>query len=259
MATPGATGGGLDRVRDLRAWVLDVGNTRTALGAVATDGTLISTWRAPTPRTPTSPCRLPDWPPAPAHVASVVAAAATCWSTALAALGCPVTIWGDDRPIPIAHPYPPPSRPGADRLIAARETWMRLRRSAVIVDAGSAVTVDVVSDGGEFLGGAIAPGIRALVAGMAAIAPELPPADPAQVRPYPAGATQDAVNLGVDATACGMAVRLVGEARAWIGSEAPVVVTGGDAGRFAAYLAACQPAIVQELVLEGLARLSLET
>jgi len=64
---------------------------------------------------------------------------------------------------------------GADRLWAARGAWERARGPALVVDAGTAVTVDalgVTADGRPaFLGGAIAPGVdilrRALGAGAA--------------------------------------------------------------------------------------------
>jgi pantothenate kinase type III len=64
---------------------------------------------------------------------------------------------------------------GADRLWAARGAWERAHGPALVVDAGTAVTVDalgVTADGAPaFLGGAIAPGVdllrRALGAGAA--------------------------------------------------------------------------------------------
>lgn len=50
-----------------------------------------------------------------------------------------------------------PARVGVDRLVACRAAW-QLNRTAVVVDAGTAVTIDAVTGTGEFLGGLIYPG-----------------------------------------------------------------------------------------------------
>jgi type III pantothenate kinase len=80
-----------------------------------------------------------------------------------------------------------PERVGRDRLFAARGALEIVRASAIVVDAGTALTVDalrVSADGasglrGRFEGGAIAPGPRLLADALARHAARLPLVDPA--------------------------------------------------------------------------------
>ncbi len=55
--------------------------------------------------------------------------------------------------------YDNPSEVGADRIVNAVAAYHRHRRSVIVVDFGTATTFDYVSARGEYLGGAIAPGI----------------------------------------------------------------------------------------------------
>lgn len=53
-----------------------------------------------------------------------------------------------------------PKEVGADRIVNCLAAYNRFRRAAIVVDFGSSICVDVVSAKGEFLGGAIAPGVQ---------------------------------------------------------------------------------------------------
>lgn len=53
-----------------------------------------------------------------------------------------------------------PEELGADRLINAYAAWNLYRQAAIVVDFGTATTFDAISGKGEYLGGAIAPGIN---------------------------------------------------------------------------------------------------
>lgn len=52
-----------------------------------------------------------------------------------------------------------PSEVGADRVVNCIAAYHRFQQACIVVDFGTATTFDVVSTGGEFLGGAIAPGL----------------------------------------------------------------------------------------------------
>ncbi len=52
-----------------------------------------------------------------------------------------------------------PSEVGADRIVNCVAAYERFKSACIIVDMGTATTFDVVSPKGEFLGGAIAPGL----------------------------------------------------------------------------------------------------
>lgn len=120
---------------------------------------------------------------------------------------------------------------GRDRLYSARGAWELVRGPVLVVDAGTALTVDAVDgDGrrGRFLGGAIAPGpallARALAEGTArlfAVTPD--PAAPALGRDS-AEALRAGISVGFVGSASHLAHRIAVEA----GLEgAPVLLTGG--------------------------------
>jgi type III pantothenate kinase len=53
-----------------------------------------------------------------------------------------------------------PKQVGADRIVNCLAAYHRFQSAAIVVDFGSAICVDLVSAKGEFLGGAIAPGVQ---------------------------------------------------------------------------------------------------
>jgi type III pantothenate kinase len=55
--------------------------------------------------------------------------------------------------------YDNPSEVGADRIVNAVAAFEKYRRCLIVVDFGTATTFDYVSSKGEYMGGAIAPGI----------------------------------------------------------------------------------------------------
>ncbi|MDA0823285.1 MAG: type III pantothenate kinase [Proteobacteria bacterium] len=59
--------------------------------------------------------------------------------------------------------YDDPTKLGVDRWLAALAAYQLARRAVVVVDAGTAITLDVVSDSGVHLGGSIAPGLELMV------------------------------------------------------------------------------------------------
>ncbi|HEV3309508.1 MAG TPA: type III pantothenate kinase [Chloroflexota bacterium] len=70
--------------------------------------------------------------------------------------------------------YDPPSSVGADRLANAIAVDELYGRPAIIVDLGTATTLDVLNGDGEYIGGAIAPGIESSMEGLFSHAFQLP-------------------------------------------------------------------------------------
>lgn len=131
-----------------------------------------------------------------------------------------------------------PGTVGPDRLYAARGAldlaagrgWSPAR--AVVVDAGTALTVDAaIEDGGgvgAFLGGAIAPGPALLARALAHGAARLPVVEPEPECPALGRDTRSAIAAGVCVGFEGAALRLVERIALEAGLEdAPVVLTGG--------------------------------
>jgi type III pantothenate kinase len=129
--------------------------------------------------------------------------------------------------------YNPPSAVGADRVangIAAADEY---GLPAVIVDFGTTTTVDVMSTDGEYLGGAIAPGVETSVDALFAHAARLVPVSLAM----PAGpigtTTEHSIRSGVVFGFAGQVDGLVRRVLDEIGGEAHVIATGGQAGLIA--------------------------
>ncbi len=120
-----------------------------------------------------------------------------------------------------------PSKTGPDRLAAAAGVAAAGEREAIIVDAGTAITVDVLSKKG-FLGGAIFPGTallyRALHEGTAAL--PLVSERGGAVR-APGRNTREAIVAGVEGGTAGAVKELVARSRARVSKRARVWVTGG--------------------------------
>src|SRR5258708_2984098 len=67
-----------------------------------------------------------------------------------------------------------PREVGADRLVNAVAAYHRLRSTCIVVDFGTAITYDAVSDAGEHLGGTITPGADSSIHALLDRAAELP-------------------------------------------------------------------------------------
>ena len=124
-----------------------------------------------------------------------------------------------------------PETTGRDRLYAARAAVDTLGAPCVVVDAGTALTVDVAVPG-AFLGGAIAPGPALLAEALTAGGALLPDFEPAPDVPALGRSTEDALRAGVGVGFVGAAWMLVERvaAEAELSPHAPVFLTGGACG-----------------------------
>jgi type III pantothenate kinase len=134
---------------------------------------------------------------------------------------------GGDISLPFEMRVELPGRVGTDRICAAAGALSLGYREAVIVDAGTAVTVDLLSERG-FLGGSIFPGLdllaRSLGSGTASLPDVVPDGRP---RDVPGGNTEDAIACGVYWGHAGAVKQLVNQSVAALSPDAGVVVTGG--------------------------------
>ncbi|MEM7307731.1 MAG: type III pantothenate kinase [Planctomycetota bacterium] len=124
-----------------------------------------------------------------------------------------------------------PNAVGRDRLYAARGALAALPgREVVVLDCGTALTVDAASPPGVFHGGAIAPGPDLLAAALGRGAAQLFEIDPAPGAPALGRDTRAALTAGVVQGLRGAAAHLAREVAREAGFERPAwVVTGGAA------------------------------
>ena len=71
-----------------------------------------------------------------------------------------IFVIGRDMIVPMKNRYRHPRQVGQDRLVGAYGAKMLYGTPCIIVDLGTAITFDVVSKKGEYMGGLIVPGIR---------------------------------------------------------------------------------------------------
>jgi len=236
---------------------VDIGNSRLKWAAGPPDGD----WRAhgewPLDR-PLDASMANDWSglDAPRQiVVSAVAAAAvreqlTQWCRATWSAQ-PLLVQPATRGFGVVNGYADPAQLGADRwaaLIAARH--LEPRSAACIVDCGTAITVDALDEGGQFVAGAILPGVElsrnALRQGTSGVRPRETGSADLRVRD-----TAQAVSAGIRLGLAGAIERLVDAALEIAGEPATVFLTGGSAPQLAPLLRRplrCQP----DLVLRGL-------
>lgn len=140
---------------------------------------------------------------------------------------------GREVPIPVRTALRDETTVGQDRLLNALAAYGRLRQACVVVDAGTAVTVDFVDGEGVFRGGVIAPGLNLMLRALHEHTAALPRIefDPSVASsPEPFGRnTPSAMLLGVRAAVQGLVYRMVDRYAEFSGSYPMVVVTGGDA------------------------------
>ena len=173
-------------------------------------------------------------------VASVYEAAATRLEAALAEVSATRhrvlrhrRIGHADLPLTIG--LAEPHKVGIDRLAAAAAACLvkSAGRSAIIVDCGTAATVDMLSAEGEFLGGAILPGpallAKALAEGTSRL-PEVLSLEHGSPPPMPGRSTQSAIAAGIGWGMQGAIIKLVLEAQRAFHGEAEVILTGGWRG-----------------------------
>lgn len=202
-----------------------------------------------------------------AGLASVVPAHTARLADALRAAGAEPVVVSAALALPFAMRYRTPTTLGADRLAAAVAAWAGWGhdRPVVALDAGTAVTLDVVvPDDGEptgaaYLGGAIAPGPDLLRRALARETGQLPDVAWA-LPPSPVGAsTAEAVQSGLAGLfADGVAGLLARTTRALAdaGHPPPVVVATGGWAPWLAGSGAAVDAVAPMLVHDGIRRLA---
>jgi type III pantothenate kinase len=156
-------------------------------------------------------------------------------------------------PLPLQVRLEHPDRVGIDRLLnaVAANTRRRPNHPGIVIDAGSAVTVDYLDAAGAFHGGAIFPGLRLMARALNDHTALLPLVEVREPGPLPATSTTAAIQAGVFWAVVGGIEALVRQLRALVAKEADIFLTGGDAGLLAPRLQ--EPVTVwPEMTLEGI-------
>jgi type III pantothenate kinase len=151
--------------------------------------------------------------------------------------------------------YRNPHEVGADRIAnAIAATQLHPGRDLIVVDCGTATTLDVVTGAGDYLGGAILPGVGISAEMLASRTARLPSVEIARPESALGRTTVESIRSGLYHGHVGAIRQLVGELsrEAFDGRRPRLIGTGGFAGMFVDE--GLFDEIVPELVLWGLKR-----
>lgn len=130
--------------------------------------------------------------------------------------------------------YDPPRDVGADRIVNVAAAYRLYGGPGCIVDFGTGTTFDALSEKGEYLGGAIAPGIRVAAEALFQRAAKLPRIDLRAPRRAVGSNTLDAMRSGIVFGYVGLVEGMVARFRRELGEGMRVIATGGLADVIAA-------------------------
>ena len=221
---------------DINLLVLNIGNSRLSLG-VFVAGELQHSARIPH-------AQRNDWPAAIADAWNRIkdfdqpAIAAASVNPPLLeplehavkqATGENVQWIGRDVDLPLKILTEQPEQTGVDRVLNVAAAYEQLGKACVVVDAGTAITVDCCNDAGDFLGGAIAPGVALQLDALHDRTAKLPRVDLSTPQQTFGTSTASAIQQGVYHGIRGMVKELVENYATELGVWPDVIATGGDA------------------------------
>ncbi len=123
--------------------------------------------------------------------------------------------------------YPRPTEIGADRLVDAVAAWKKYKRACIVVDFGTATTLDYIDDKGRYYGGPIAPGISIANDALFEATSKLPKAGISRVKKIIPKTTKMAMQAGVYIGYLGLVEKLIGVMQREVGGRPLVIATGG--------------------------------
>jgi type III pantothenate kinase len=126
-------------------------------------------------------------------------------------------------PIRIDNPY----EVGADRLVNAVAAWDRIGAACAVVDFGTGINFDVVSAEGEYLGGAIAPGVEISLTALTERGAQIGRIDLSEPERAIGRSTRGAIQSGVIFGFAGLIDGIARRIEAELGGEPTLIATGG--------------------------------
>jgi type III pantothenate kinase len=148
--------------------------------------------------------------------------------------------------------YDNPHEVGADRLANAVAAYHRVHDTCIVVDFGTAITYDVVSPAGEYLGGIITPGAEISIDALYDRAAKLPKVELAEPRSLIGKSTVDAIRSGIVYGFSGQVEGIVRRLRGELGPTTCVIATGGLAGALVPFIRETIDEVDDLLTLSGL-------
>jgi len=137
-----------------------------------------------------------------------------------------------ETPLPIENCYETPETLGKDRLAAAiGANKLFPKQNVLVIDAGTAVTYDLVNDQDQYLGGFITPGLTMRFKALNQFTSQLPLLEPGTPKTFFNKNTTDAIIGGVQLGLEGELIRMIDHFSV-NKSELKLILTGGDVNYF---------------------------
>ena len=164
-------------------------------------------------------------------------------------LNARVFMIGPKFPVPIVNKYRKPSQVGVDRLLSALAAFHQHKKALIVIDFGTAITFDVVSKKGEYLGGVIAPGIEISLEALFQKTALLPKIRLSHPHNLIGKDTVESIRVGCSVGIGGLCDRIVERIEKRYGFKAKVIATGGYApfmSRYCRKFSSIEPRLISK-------------
>lgn len=157
--------------------------------------------------------------------------------------------------LPITIDYHPPENVGADRICGAVAAWESVQDYVIVVDFGTATTLDVIHKDGVYLGGAISLGLKSMINALHKNASKLPMVDFKIPEHWIGKSTDESMQAGVVRGHIEMIRGLIQGIHDELGIDSSAVIaTGGLAKMIHAYMPEID-SVEPDLILTGVDRI----
>lgn len=167
------------------------------------------------------------------------------------ALGKKVMVVGRDISSGVKNRYRKPRQVGQDRLVNARAAYEMYGGPCIVVDFGTAITIDVVNKKKEYIGGLIVPGVEISLNALSEKAAMLPRVKLKKPKGVLGRETRESMVNGAVYGFASLCDGVVGRLKKIYGAKGNVIATGGTSRLIGPYCSTVKK-IDPELTLEGL-------
>ncbi len=190
-------------------------------------------------------------------ICSVVPRMSSLLTAALRSLETiPIRVVGQDLKVPLKNCYTYPEQVGQDRLVGAYAALQAYKKDCIVADFGTAITIDVVTKKGEYLGGIIAPGLQISLDALASRTALLPKVELREPPELLGRDTANSIRSGLLHGCVALTDGLITQLKRRYTPQAVVIGTGGASPLIAKHARTIDH-LKPSLVLDGLYRLSL--
>lgn len=150
----------------------------------------------------------------------------------------------------VSNGYTNPNKLGSDRWAALIAVWNIEHKACLVINVGTAVTIDTLSDSGKFLGGIILPGVQLMLNSLYS-GTQLVSDEPGTYENFPVN-TQNAIHSGIIQSLVGAIDRMYSILSTQLNhSSINCIISGGNASLLSSFIK-YPTKIIDNLVLEGL-------